>query len=175
MSCKPGFYEEVHGPDFQGLQQLDADPSVTPVHHELVHHLPLSHHQPLHRKDSSQPTHHKQPQPHQQTPNIQEKKQEFLILSPVLNHAYNTVQYAPEPDNFLYHGGGDLTTHEHENPTVEVTTSDSTSPAPKLFKDSTYPPLPDIGPTYKYHPTFLKNNQYPSFNDFHLSVPVFNL
>ena len=186
LSCKPGFYEEVHGPDFQGFQHLEEDPAVIPVHHELVHHLPLSHHQPLQRKDSSPATPHHHPLPHQQSHDFPEKKQEFVILSPVLNHVYNTGVYAPEPDNFLYHGGGDFTKHEHEQEQnspaageVKIVVPEST--APKLVTDSTDQPLPHTGsliqhvPTFQYHRGFFINNRSPTFNNFHLSVPAFKL
>ena len=118
LSCNRGFFEEVHGHDFDGFKQLDVDPTVTPVHHELFRHIPLSHHQPVQLKDDNQaPTPHQYPHYQYKPVDIQktnahpadlpQHKTGFIVLKPVLNSVYNQdqgqeYQHLPEPEYFSY-------------------------------------------------------------------------
>ena len=119
FSCNLGFFEEVHGQDFDGFKQLDVDPTVTPVHHELFRHVPLSHHEPVQLKENNPaPTPHQYPQYKYKPVDIKHlpvdpidlphHKTGFIVLKPVLNSVYNQdqvqeYQHVPEPAHLPYH------------------------------------------------------------------------
>ena len=115
----PSFCDEVHGNDFMGFRQLDVDPTVVPIHHELFPHIPINNLKPLHDKKV------KPPQEYFQYPLY--RKHNDNILNPVLNAVYEETGLEAE-DDFRY------TETEDETVLSQVSTgSDPYSPSPLLF------------------------------------------